>query len=86
MKQQNWKTKIGLVLVIISTLIFALLLIIPLLDFTDKEKIFLTTISIVVAEILFWTGGFLLGRQLFDKYKAYLNPKNWFNGRKKNGT
>jgi hypothetical protein len=24
----------------------------------------------------------LLGRQLFDKYKSYLNPRNWFKTKK----
>jgi hypothetical protein len=86
MENQNWKVKLGLVLVIISTLTFAFLLFIPLLDLTDKQKIFVTTATIIIGEILFWTGGFLIGRQLFDKYKAYLNPKNWFSGTKKNGT
>lgn len=86
MDKANWKYKVGLVLVIVSTLIFAFLLFIPILDTSDKEKIFITSITIVIAELLFWSGGFLLGRQLFDKYKSYLNPKNWFTGRKKNGT
>lgn len=78
MEQTNWKYKVGLVLVIISILFFAFLLIIPFLDTTDKNKIFISTVTIVIAEVLFWSGGLLLGRQLFDKYKSYLNPRNWF--------
>lgn len=86
MDKANWKYKVGLVLVILSTLIFASLLFIPFLDTSDKNKIFITTVTIIVAEVLFWSGGLLLGRQLFDKYKSYLNPKNWFKRQKKNGT
>ncbi len=82
MEHTNWKYKVGLVLVIISTLIFAFLLIIPFLNTSDKNKIFISTVTIVIAEALFWSGGLLLGRQLFDKYKSYLNPRNWFKTKK----
>ena len=50
---------------------------------TDKAKIVITTITFVAAEVLFWSGGLLLGKEMFDKYKEKLNPANWF-GRKKN--
>ena len=82
MEQTNWKYKVGLVLVIISILFFAFLLIIPFLDTSDKNKIFISTVTIVISEALFWSGGLLLGRQLFDKYKSYLNPRNWFKTKK----
>jgi len=82
MEQTNWKYKVGLVLVIISILFFAFLLIIPFLDTSDKNKIFISTVTIVISEVLFWSGGLLLGRQLFDKYKSYLNPRNWFKTKK----
>ena len=82
MDKSNWKYKIGLVLIIVSTLIFAFLLFIPFLATSDKDKILITTVTIVIAEILFCSGGLLLGRQLFDKYKSYLNTKNWFTGPK----
>ena len=85
LEKHNWKFKLGSVLVIVSTLIFVFLLFIPFIETTDKNKVFITTTSVIVAEILFWTGGLLLGIKIIDKYKSYLNPKNWFT-RKKNGT
>ena len=86
MDSRDWKFKLGLVLVIGSTLIFTLLLVIPLLNTTDKNKILLSTLIVIVGEVLFWCGGLLLGKQIIDKYKNYLNPKNWFDRSKKNGT
>jgi hypothetical protein len=32
-------------------------------------------------ELVFWSGGLLVGKELFTKYKNNLYPKNW--GRKK---
>ena len=78
MEKKNWKFKLGIMLIIISTLFFALLLALPFLDTSDKNKIIISTVIIVIGELLFWSGSFFVGRQLVDKYKAYLNPKKWF--------
>lgn len=76
--QKNWKFKTGVILIILSTLLFTSLLVVPFLDITGKTKITITTIVIVLGEISFWTGGILLGKELFNKYKSYFNPINWF--------
>lgn len=78
-KEKNWKFKLGIILIFTSLIFFALLVIIPLMDIPGKYKIAFTTIAFILAEVLFYTGGFLLGKELFNKYKAWLNPKNWFN-------
>ena len=78
MNGKNRKFKVGLSLVIFSCLLFLSLPIIPFIDIKSKAKIALSTTVFVVAEITFWSGGFLLGKELFTKYKSYLNPKNWF--------
>ena len=76
--QKNWKFKTGITLIIISTLLFTSLFAVPFLDVDGKTKIAITTVAIVLMEITFWVGGFLLGKELLNKYKAYLYPKNWF--------
>lgn len=76
--QKNWKFKTGIFLIILSTLLFTSLLAMPFLDVAGKTKITITTIAIVLGEITFWAGGILLGKELFNKYKSYLNPLNWF--------
>ena len=65
-------------MVLMSLIFFALLVIIPMLNINRDEKIWFTTFSFITAEVLFYTGGFLLGKEMFSKYKSYLNPKNWF--------
>ncbi len=76
--QKNWKFKAGIALIGISTLLFLSIAGIPFLDVTNKVKITITTILIVFGEVTFWVGGFLLGKELLNKYKGYLNPKIWF--------
>jgi hypothetical protein len=79
MKNKNWKIKAGIFLMIFSGLFFAASLIFPLLNLPVKAKVILVTASVILMEVVFWTGGFLVGKELFTKYKALLNPKNWFN-------
>ncbi len=43
-----------------------------------KTKITISTVSLVVGEVLFWVGGILVGKELFSKYRSFLNPKKWF--------
>jgi len=39
----------------------------------------------VAAEVFFWSGGLLLGKQILDKYKSYLKWKYWFDKKKEDG-
>ena len=61
-----------------SVILFLSLPVVPFLSIDHKTKISISTIIFVIAELTFWGGGFLVGKELFSKYKSYLNPKNWF--------
>ena len=83
-KNKNWKFKLGLLMVLLSLIFFGLLVLIPMLDIKREQKVWFTTFSFITAEVLFYTGGFLLGKEMFNKYKSYLNPLNWFKSLKHN--
>lgn len=82
-KSINKKVKIGITLIIISIPLFLTLPAIPFLSFEGKIKLFISSSVLISAEILFWGGGLLVGKELFTKYKAKLNPKNWFQKKSK---
>ena len=82
MKSWSWKMKLGAILVIVSIIGFLGLVIIPFLDIETALKTRIATITFIAAEVLFYTGGFFLGKELFSKYKSYFNPKNWFKSKK----
>jgi len=84
MKKKNWTIKLGIILIILCIPFFLLLPVIPFLEMEAKTKITLSTISLIIGEILFWSGGILVGKELFIKYKSYFNPKNWFKKEDKN--
>jgi len=79
--QKNRKFKTGIFLIILSTLLFTSLLAVPFLNVAGKTKITISTIAVILGEITFWVGGILLGKELFNKYKSYFNPLNWFKKR-----
>ena len=80
--RKNWQIRIGIILMIVSVPLFLLVFTLPFLDMEVETKVTATTITLIIAEVLFWGGGLLVGKELFAKYKSYFNPKNWF-GKKK---
>ncbi len=60
-----------------SGVFFAATLIIPFIDLPTKIKVAASTTSFILMEVVFWTRGLLVGKELFAKYKKQLNPVNW---------
>ena len=79
--KKSWKFRLGLILIILSAIFFTSLLMIPFLRIDKKIIISITTMAIIIGEVLFWTGGILVGKEIFSKYKSFLNPMNWFKKR-----
>jgi hypothetical protein len=75
--KKSLKFRIGLILIIVSIPFFLAIPVVPFLKLENNVKVTLTTILFIFAEGIFWAGGLLLGKELFTKYKSYLNPKNW---------
>ena len=77
-KPKSVRFKIGVVLFVISTITFALLLVVPILDVSFEAKAEIAFALVIVGEVLFWISAYLLGKEIYQKYKSYLNPANWF--------
>jgi len=74
----RWQFKLGIFLIILSALFYASILTFPFLNLSVSAKLSLTTIVVITGEILFWIGGFLIGKELLSKIIKKLNPKNLF--------
>jgi hypothetical protein len=75
--KKSTKIKIGIIVILISFVPFLLIPVVPFLNLENSVKIAVSTGLLIAGEILFWSGGLLLGKELFAKYKSLLNPKNW---------
>ncbi|HMT12309.1 MAG TPA: transporter suffix domain-containing protein [Ignavibacteria bacterium] len=72
------KKKTGYILLAASFLLYAVVAVIPFLGFSGGTAAIVITILIVTAELSFLASVYLLGRGLVKKYRAYMNPLNWF--------
>jgi uncharacterized membrane-anchored protein len=70
--------KIGIGLIVISSLLYASLLAVPFLKISVTAKLSITPVIVIIGEILFWVGGILVGKEVIMKYRKNINPKNWF--------
>ena len=76
--KKNWQTKLGVFLMVFSGVFFGATFLIPILDLPTKTKVIASTASLILMEVVFWSGGLLVGKELFQKYKTKLNPVKWF--------
>ena len=77
MKTKKWMLKLGIILIIACIPFFLAIPVVPFLNLETKQKAVISTTLLIIGEVLFWSGGLLVGKELFTKYKSYLNPKNW---------
>jgi hypothetical protein len=62
----------GYILFIISCISFLIILVVPWLGFPKFKVAGITTVLIIVGEILFYTSLIILGRSFWDKIKSRL--------------
>jgi hypothetical protein len=82
-KNKNFRIRLGIFLMVFSGVFFAITLTVPLLDIPAKTKLIAASASFIMMEIVFWSGGLLVGKELFMKYKKQMNPLTWFRRNKK---
>ena len=78
MQNKNIRIRLGILMMIFSGVFFGAALVIPLMDFPVNVRIVSVSVSLVLMEVVFWTGGLLVGKELFVRYKQRLNPMRWF--------
>lgn len=84
--KKNLQIKIGIGLILLSGVAFAIMLLFPFLDLEDRTKVIGASSAFIAMEVLFYAGGFLVGKELFIKYKSYLDPRRWFKKKEQSET
>lgn len=69
--------KVGMVLIISSFIFWVLPLGIPFLPLTGKWMAISITSSLVIAEVFFWIGAIMVGKEAARKIRTAFNPKDW---------
>jgi len=76
-KKSPMLSKIGIILVVLSFILYGLIAVVPFLPITTPQKAITVTTLIVSGEITWWIGVAIVGKQVVTKYKKYLNPCTW---------
>ncbi|MEI2696029.1 MAG: transporter suffix domain-containing protein [Saprospiraceae bacterium] len=63
------KLKTGLVLIILSTIFYLLILLLPLFEFTITQKTVLIVILVILGELSFYIGLLFVGKIVWQKYE-----------------
>ncbi len=72
------KQKLAWAMVASSFVLYASLFLIPFLSWGARPKLVLFGVLFVASEVTFWAGGWILGKEVFQRYKAYFNPFLWW--------
>jgi hypothetical protein len=65
--------KLGLFLIIISFLPWLAMAILPFISLSVAQKALLVPALLVFAEVIFWLGALLVGKEVVQRYRRYLN-------------
>lgn len=77
MNYKKLRFRTGIVMISISIVIFLVLFAVPFISMDAKLKITLGTILIVAAEVLFWIGTILIGKEVYNKFMVMLKSGEW---------
>lgn len=77
-KKKATLTRLGVILIILSCILYAAILLVPLSSFSTGTKVAITGGLVIAGEATFWIGGIILGKEAVTRYRKNLNPMNWF--------
>lgn len=76
-KLKKWLRILGIILIIFSFILYAIILYIPFTPFSPATKGIICTILIITREISFWLGVVILGKEFVTRYLRYINVMPW---------
>lgn len=72
---------IGVVLMAVAVLLWALAAVVLFLPLPGGKKVWTASALGVGGEVFFWISAAVLGRELFRRYRSYLDPRRLFGHR-----
>lgn len=73
----SWSRWTGAGALILSFTLYGSLLLLPFLPIDTVMKAAAVPVLIVLAEVAFWIGGILLGKEVVARYRHVFNPRYW---------
>jgi hypothetical protein len=70
--------KLGLSLIILSSLLWVVVFLVPIFPLSLAQKSLTSTGLILISEAIFWLGILLSGKELAHRYRQNFNPYYWW--------
>ncbi len=67
--------QLGVVLIIVSCLVWLAIVAVPLLPLTLAQKAAIVPGLLILGELFFWVGALLVGKEVAERYRHWLNPR-----------
>jgi hypothetical protein len=67
--------QLGVVLIVVSCLVWLAIAAVPLLPLTLAQKAAIVPGLLILGELLFWGGALLVGKEVAERYRHWLNPR-----------
>jgi hypothetical protein len=68
---------LGIVLLVAAILFWVAAPAVLLSSLSAAQKAWTSTIFLVLGEVAFWASALALGREVFRRYRRFLNPRDW---------
>jgi len=76
--QTGWIARVGVASIVLSLVLWLGLLAVPFLALPAAQKAAWAGGIVVVAEVLFWVGALLAGKELAQRLRSTFNPMHWW--------
>jgi hypothetical protein len=69
---------IGVVLLVAAVLFWVAAPAMVLVPLSAGQKVWAGSAFLVLGEVAFWVAALVLGREVFRRYRRFLDPRDWF--------
>ena len=80
-KVARWTRPLGIVLLVAAVLFWVAAPAVVFVPLSGAQKLWAGSAFLVLGEVAFWVAAVVLGREVFRRYRKFLDPRGWF-GRK----
>lgn len=69
---------LGMTLLVAAVLFWVAAPAVLLIPLSATQRVWAGSAFLVLGELAFWASAVVLGRELFRRYRRYLDPRSWF--------
>lgn len=77
-KVARWTRLVGIVLLVVAVLFWVAAPAVVFTPLSGAQKVWTGSAFLVLGEVAFWVAAVVLGREVFRRYRKFLDPRGWF--------